>query len=82
MPERTSPKPGRRALLAAGGSLVKHGAARQEDRMSDRPAKPSREERLAARLRENLHRRKAQTRALDSARSEPQSDLSKPDASR
>ena len=26
--------------------------------------KPSREERLAARLRENLHRRKAQSRAL------------------
>lgn len=26
---------------------------------------PSREERLAAKLRENLHRRKAQSRALD-----------------
>jgi hypothetical protein len=29
------------------------------------PPKPSREERLAAKLRENLHRRKAQARALD-----------------
>jgi hypothetical protein len=29
------------------------------------PEKPSREERLAAKLRENLRRRKAQARALD-----------------
>lgn len=29
--------------------------------------KPTREERLAAKLRENLHRRKAQARALDEA---------------
>ena len=35
--------------------------------MADTPQKPSREERLAAKLRENLHRRKAQARALDSA---------------
>ena len=30
-------------------------------------AKPTREERLAAKLRENLHRRKAQARAQDAA---------------
>jgi hypothetical protein len=29
------------------------------------PAKPTREERLAAKLRENLRRRKAQSRALE-----------------
>ncbi len=33
--------------------------------MSDAKAKPSREERLAAKLRENLRRRKAQARALE-----------------
>jgi hypothetical protein len=33
--------------------------------MSDDKDKPTREERLAARLRENLRRRKAQARALD-----------------
>ena len=31
-------------------------------------AKPTREERLAARLRENLRRRKAQSRAMDAAK--------------
>ena len=31
-----------------------------------KPAQPSREERLAAKLRENLHRRKAQSRTMDS----------------
>jgi hypothetical protein len=49
--------------------------------MSDKPAKPPREERLAARLRENLYRRKAQARAMDGAENQPQSDLPKPDAS-
>jgi len=34
--------------------------------MSDANDRPSREERLAAKLRENLRRRKAQSRALDS----------------
>ena len=34
--------------------------------MSDADARPTREERLAAKLRENLRRRKAQARALDS----------------
>ena len=33
--------------------------------MSDAPDKPTREERLAGKLRENLRRRKAQARALD-----------------
>ena len=33
--------------------------------MSDAKAKPNREERLAAKLRENLRRRKAQAKALD-----------------
>jgi hypothetical protein len=37
--------------------------------------KPSREERLAAKLRENLRRRKAQGRALDETAPDP---LSKP----
>ena len=32
--------------------------------MADEPTKPSREERLAAQLRANLRRRKAQARAL------------------
>ena len=34
--------------------------------MAETPQKPTREERLAAKLRENLHRRKAQARELDS----------------
>lgn len=33
--------------------------------MNDKPAALSREERLAARLRENLRRRKAQARAME-----------------
>lgn len=37
------------------------------DNKTAAPAKPSREDRLAAKLRENLHRRKAQARALDDA---------------
>lgn len=32
--------------------------------MAEKPAKPTREERLAAKLRENLKRRKAQARSL------------------
>ena len=42
--------------------LVKHGRLRQASRMTD--PRPTREERLAAKLRENLRRRKAQSRAL------------------
>jgi hypothetical protein len=34
--------------------------------MTSKPPAPSREERLAAKLRENLRRRKAQARAIDS----------------
>jgi len=33
--------------------------------MNEKPVEPSREERLAAKLRENLRRRKAQARAMD-----------------
>jgi hypothetical protein len=33
--------------------------------MNERPVKPTREERLAAKLRENLRRRKAQARAME-----------------
>ena len=33
--------------------------------MDEKPVKPSREERLAAKLRENLRRRKVQARAKD-----------------
>jgi len=39
--------------------------------MSARETKPDREERLAAQLRENLRRRKAQARALDAGDGEP-----------
>ena len=58
-----------------------------------RPAHPTREERLAAKLRENLRRRKAQARAMGEAPGPEASDaeptatessaaLSKPDPSR
>jgi hypothetical protein len=46
--------------------------------MTGKPQTPSKEERLAAKLRENLHRRKAQARAA----TETPRDLSKPDPSR
>jgi len=39
---------------------------RQASRVSDAKTQPTREERLAAKLRENLRRRKAQARALES----------------
>jgi hypothetical protein len=45
--------------------------------MDDKPAPPSREQRLALKLRENLKRRKAQARAL---RDGNDSALPKPDA--
>ncbi len=47
--------------------------------MSQKPPAPTREERLAAKLRENLRRRKEQARELAS---EDNPALSKPDASR
>ena len=58
--------PGRRALLAASTVLVKRARLGQGIlAMNDKPAAPSREERLAAKLRENLRRRKAQARAME-----------------
>jgi hypothetical protein len=54
--------------------------------MSDIPAKPTRDERLAAKLRENLQRRKAQSRLLEpKGATEPKGDspdLPKPPATR
>ena len=49
---------GRGALLCGGAGNVK------TQRMDEAPKPQSREERLAASLRENLKRRKAQSRAL------------------
>jgi len=46
--------------------------------MAERPSKPSREERLAAQLRANLRRRKAQARALGE-QPEPPRDPSQTD---
>ena len=49
--------------------------------MSDSPSPMSREERLAAKLRENLRRRKGQTRAMrDSQEPQVPDPLSKPRA--
>ena len=39
--------------------------------MTNAKDKPTREERLAAKLRENLRRRKAQARALDASKPSP-----------
>jgi len=47
--------------------------------MADPPAKPSREERLAAQLRANLRRRKAQARALTNRQSQSPPDPSQSD---
>ena len=47
------------------GALVKRVAARQARGMAGQNDKPTRDERLAAKLRENLKRRKAQARAID-----------------
>jgi hypothetical protein len=57
---------GRGALLAARIRLVKQlPLLHCLIAMNDKPAKPTREERLADKLRENLRRRKAQARALE-----------------
>ena len=56
------------------GALVKRAAARQASGMSEKDRKPTREERLAAQLRENLRRRKAQARA----QRQPDDGLPKP----
>ena len=68
--------PGRGALLAGGPRFVKQAFVRSDlhsdtcrgtkPAMSENPAQPSRQGRLAAKLRENLHLRKAQARALAS----------------
>jgi len=51
--------------LAAGHRLVKQPWLGQAPViMGDKPTEPTREERLAAQLRANLKRRKAQARAL------------------
>ena len=68
-PAALSPS-GRRAPLAFKGALVKRGGARQPVSMSEDKAPTTREERLAAKLRENLRRRKAQARALDAREGE------------
>ena len=65
--------------MSGGRVLSSEGLSRQAPRgktaaMSE-SAKPTREERLAAKLRENLHRRKAQARAL----AEPAAPLPNPD---
>ena len=51
--------------MAFGQPLVKRARGRQRAAVGDEKDKPTREERLAAQLRENLRRRKAQARALD-----------------
>jgi hypothetical protein len=57
--------PGRGALLAVPPCFVKHEPdSAQALTMSERPPPLSREERLAAKLRENLRRRKEQAREL------------------
>ncbi len=68
---------GRRALLAGVRGIVKDRlaklrAARQlAAPMANDPAKMTREERLAAKLRENLRRRKAQSKAQSGDQSKP-----------
>ena len=49
----------------AGSGLECRGAALHEAAMDTPPKQLPREERLAAKLRENLHRRKAQARAAE-----------------
>ena len=52
--------------MAPGGTLVKQRRARHSALVMSKDD-PTREERLAAKLRENLRRRKAQSRDLDAA---------------
>jgi hypothetical protein len=55
-----------------GPAHLSFAAARGKARGMDKtPDSPSREERLAAKLRENLKRRKAQARQLDHGASDP-----------
>jgi hypothetical protein len=53
-----------------GAPAAKSMAMEKPGKSPPKPA-PSREERLAAALRENLRRRKAQARARDAAEAEP-----------
>ncbi len=55
---------GRGALLCVGGGNVKTKPMDDAPKAETRPNALTREERLAARLRENLKRRKEQSRAL------------------
>src|SRR5690606_12113249 len=57
---------GEGARLSQGGGLVKRARLRQARPVARTDDKAEREARLAAKLRENLRRRKAQSRALDS----------------
>jgi len=68
---------GRGAPLAREAPLVKHAQPMQASGMSEQSHKPTREERLAAKLRENLRRRKQQARALDSAEEQQDDTLPK-----
>ncbi|MEO0033823.1 MAG: hypothetical protein RLZZ08_267 [Pseudomonadota bacterium] len=61
--------PGRGAPLARPAHLVKRAQARHDAQMSENSGNPTREERLAAKLRENLRRRKTQARALSGGES-------------
>jgi len=55
----------RRAPLAIGVLLSRTRGRGRQAAMTERDGKATREERLAAKLRENLRRRKAQARAID-----------------
>ena len=68
---------GRRALLASTGPIVKRSGRMQDAPMSAREDKPDRDERLAAKLRENLRRRKAQARSRNATDSGGESALPK-----
>jgi hypothetical protein len=63
--------------LASKAPIVKPSGRLQEARMSEGKDKPSREDRLAAKLRENLRRRKAQARAQTRIAPEGESALPK-----
>lgn len=86
------PAADRGALLAVGGTFVNPGleqpaSCRQHAAMCEHPSDkppailrpaPSREERLAAKLRENLRRRKAQARGLAGETADDLDALPKP----
>jgi hypothetical protein len=51
--------------MSSGGLSFAAGRGKAAAMTDNKPARPSRDQRLAAKLRENLKRRKAQARALD-----------------